>query len=337
VTLRIAVLGYGFIADLHVRAAHECGLTVQAVAGHNAERADVFARSHTIGRATTDWMAAVTADDVDAVVIGTPNALHHRQTMAALGAGKHVLVDKPMATTVADATSMIAAAEAAGRVLLVGHMWRYRDEVIAVRDRVAAGHIGRPIRTRGYGFHAGWGPSGWFTEPSLSGGGALIDMGIHAIDTARFILGDPAPTRVVGSMSTAHGDYAVEDDGIVLIDWSNGVRSTIEFGWWQQRLDGVEADTELYGTTGHERIWPQFTPATPAPPDYIHCSLPMYTAQMADFARCISTGATPIANAQVGLTALSIVELAYQNALIPEAGKRAQMARLNSPHPSNDG
>ena len=311
---RIAVLGYGFIADIHVRAARECGLTVQVVAGHNAERADAFARSHNIVRATTDWMASVTADDVDAVIIGTPNAMHHPQAMAALAAGKHVLVDKPMAITVADASAMMAAAAAARRILMVGHMWRYRDEVIAVRDRVAEGRIGRPVRTRGYGIHAGWGPSGWFAEPALSGGGALIDMGIHAIDTVRFILGDPEPTRVVGSLSTAHGDYAVEDDGVVLIDWSNGVRSTIEFGWWQPRLDGVEADSELYGTSGYDRIWPQFTPTSPAPPDYIHCSLPMYAAQMADFAQCTATGAAPIASAQVGLTALQIVQTAYANA-----------------------
>ena len=127
-------------------------------------------------------------------------------------------------------------------------------------------------------------------------------------------LGDPEPTRVVGSLSTAHGDYAVEDDGVVLIDWSNGVRSTIEFGWWQPRLDGVEADTELYGTSGYDRIWPQFTPNTPAPADYIHCSLPMYAAQMADFLHCTATGATPIASAQVGLTALQVVQTAYASA-----------------------
>ena len=310
-SLRLAVLGYGFIADLHVRAAQQCGLVVQVVGGHDAQRAATFAEAHGIQRSTTDWIAAVTADDVDAVVIGTPNSLHHTQALAALAAGKHVLVEKPMATTFAHASAIVDAAAYAGRVLLVGHMWRYRDEVIAVRDRIAAGDIGHPVRSRGYGIHAGWGPGGWFTDPVLSGGGALIDMGIHAIDTARFVLGDPQPVRVVGSASTAHGDYAVEDDGVVLVDWSNGVRSIIEFGWWQPTLDGVEADTEVYGTSGHIRIWPQFTPATPAPADYVHCSLPMYTAQMADFAHCCATGRTPIANGHVGLTALQIVREAY--------------------------
>lgn len=295
--LRLALLGHGFIGQLHERAALACGLEVTHIC-----------------RSTDDWRAAVTATDVDAVVIGTPNALHHPQAMAALAAGKHVLVDKPMAMSVAEADEIAAAAEAAGRTLLVGHMWRYRDEVIATRDRIAAGSVGRPVRTRGYGIHAGWGPSGWFTDPALAGGGALIDMGVHAIDTVRFLLGDPDPVRVEASVGTAYGDYAVDDDAVVLIEWSNGVRSVVESGWWQPRLDGVEADTEVYGTAGYERIWPQFTPARPAPSDYVHCDLPMYQAQMADFAHCCATGATPIASAEVGRTAMHIVEAAYRSA-----------------------
>ena len=296
-SLRLALLGHGFIGKMHEQAALACGLEITHIC-----------------RSTDDWRAAVTATDVDAVVIGTPNTLHHPQAMAALAAGKHVLLDKPMAITVLESEEIADAASTAGLTLLVGHMWRYRDEVIAMRDRLAAGGIGRPVRTRGYGIHAGWGPSGWFTNPALAGGGALIDMGIHAIDTARFVLGDPQPVRVTASLGTAHGAYAVDDDGVVLIDWSNGVRSVVECGWWQPRLDGVEADTEVFGTAGYDRIWPQFTASTPPPEGYEHCSLPMYQAQMADFAHCCTTGETPVASAEVGLTALRIVEMAYRSA-----------------------
>ena len=295
--MRLALLGYGFIGRMHEQAALACGLEITHIC-----------------RSTDDWRAAVAATDVDAVVIGTPNVLHHPQAMAALAAGKHVLVDKPLATTAIEGEQIVAAASNAGLTLLVGHMWRYRDEVIAMRDRMAAGGVGRPVRTRGYGIHAGWGPDGWFTDPERSGGGALIDMGIHAIDTVRFLLGDPQPVRVTASLGTAHGDYDVDDDGVVLIDWSNGVRSVVECGWWQPRLDGVEADTEVYGTAGYDRIWPNFTASTPPPDDYEHCSLPMFQAQMADFARCCATGETPVASAEVGLTALRVVEMAYRSA-----------------------
>jgi predicted dehydrogenase len=317
--LRLAVLGYGFIADLHTRAAQACGATVVEVSGHHGDRAAAFAQRHGIERSGTDWQDAVSASDIDAVVVGTPNALHHPQTMAALAAGKHVLVDKPMAMNVAEGTEMRNAATAANRTLLVGHMWRYRDEVIALRDRIAAGELGRVVRTRGYGIHAGWGPSGWFVDPALSGGGALIDMGIHAIDTARFLLGDPVAARVAASIGHAYGDYpeTIDDDGVVLIDWAaddgpgSGARSVVESGWWQPRLDGVEADTEIYGTAGHARIWPQYTAATPPPDGYNHCDLPMYQAQMADFLDCCRTGAAPRASADVGLEAIRIVEAAY--------------------------
>ena len=72
--------------------------------------------------------------------------------------------------------------------------------------------------------------------------GLVGNGGVHAIDTARFLLGDPEPVRVTASIGTAYGDYPVDDDGVVLIEWSNGVRSVVECGWWQPRLDGVEAE-----------------------------------------------------------------------------------------------
>lgn len=332
-TLRLAVLGHGFIGDLHTRAAHEAGAEVVVVAGRDAERASAFAARHGIARATDDWLAAVTDDEVDAVVIGTPNALHHPQALAAIAAGRHVLIDKPMATTVAEATEIRDAAAAAGVVVCVGHMWRYRDEVVALRSRIADGDLGEVVRTRGYGIHAGWGPSGWFTDPAQSGGGALIDMGIHAIDTARFLLGDPVARRVVASVGRHHGDYdeTIDDDGIVLIDWAGGVRSVVESGWWQPVLDGVEADTEVFGTAGHARIWPMFTTATPPPADYEHCTLPMYAAQMADFVACCATGDTPVASAEVGIEALRIVAAAYRS-----AAELADPPAAPNPQPEED-
>jgi predicted dehydrogenase len=118
-TLRLAVLGHGFISDLHTRAAHEVGAVVVEVCGRDLERASAFASRHGIERVSTDWESTVVADDVDAVIIGTPNALHHPQAMAAIAAGKHVLVDKPMALNVDEGTEMAAAAATADVVLCV--------------------------------------------------------------------------------------------------------------------------------------------------------------------------------------------------------------------------
>lgn len=310
-TLRLGLLGSGWVADVHHQAAVSVGLPVTAVSAHNEAHVETFARTHHIPSWDADWRDTCARTDVDAVVVATPNSLHAEQTLHALACGKHVLVEKPMAITVADGEAMVRAARAADRVLAVGHMWRHREEVIRLRERIASGGLGKVVRTHGYGIHAGWGPSGWFTDKALAGGGALIDMGIHAIDTARFVLGDPQPVRVQASLGTAYGDYDVDDDGIVLIDWDNGVRSMVECGWWQPALKGLEAETEVFATGGVAQMWPDMPPL---PSGYVHCSVPMYAAQLADFANACATGAQPVASAEVGLTALRIAAAAYSSA-----------------------
>jgi predicted dehydrogenase len=309
--VRIAVCGSGFAADLHVRAARAAGAHVVGVASHHADRTAAFAHRHEVDRHTTDWETLVTDADVDAVVVATPNALHAPQAVAALSASKHVLIEKPVALDLAEADTIAAAAATHGATVVVGHMWRYRDEVVALRDQVRRGVLGRVVRTHGFGVHAQWGPSGWFTDPALAGGGALIDMGIHAIDTARFLLDDPEPVRVQASLGTEMRDGAVDDDGVVIVDWSNGTRSLVEFGWWQPHLGGLEAETDVFGTQAHARIWPG---RPPVPDDYEHCSLPMYAAQMRDLVHCCTTGADPVASLAVGRTALAVVRAAYDAA-----------------------
>ena len=198
------------------------------------------------------------------------------------------------------------------RLLAVGHMWRYHPDVIALRDVIRKGDLGTIVRTHGYGVHAHWGPAGWFIDKALAGGGALIDMGIHAIDTARFLLGDPQPVRVQATLGFGkYGDYNVDDDGIVTVDWDNGVCSIIESGWWQPKLRGLEAETEVMGTAGFRKIWPDMPPV---PKGYNHCETEMYARQIQDVVTCISSGATPACSAEVGFTALDIVEKAYQAA-----------------------
>jgi predicted dehydrogenase len=301
-----------------VRAAAEAGVEVVGIANHRLETARAFAGRHGIGLVTEDWAALATDARVAAVCVCTPNALHAAQAMAALEASKHVLIEKPMAMGTAEADAMLAAAERSGRVLLPGHMWRYRAEVRRLRERIAADELGRIVRTHGWGVHAGWGPSGWFTDPLLAGGGALIDMGIHAVDTAAFLLGDPAAVRVQASLGVGFQDGDVDGDGLVLIDWDAGARSLVESAWWAPHAGGLEADTVVYGRGGWARIWPR-----DAPPGHEHGSLPMYVAQMADFAaRCLDPSHTPPAGAPTGATgraAVAVVEEAYRQAARPSS------------------
>jgi predicted dehydrogenase len=308
---RVALFGSGWVQDFHARAvlAHPAGELV-AVANWRPDSAAKLAERHGILRATTDWEALAAAPEVDAAIVATPNALHAPQAIALLRNGKHVMVEKPMATTVAECDAMVEASEQSGASLMVAHCWRFREEVVALRDRIAADELGEVVKTRGYGVHANWGPSGWFTQRELAGGGALVDMGVHAIDTARFLLGEPVPERVCATLGTRYGTYDVDDDGILLISWSNGTNSIVESGWWHRHLGGLEADTEVYGTMGYARIWPPDPPSE----DYEHVTQPMFTAQAKEFLDAIAEGRHPRPSGEDGRVVMQVVEMAYASA-----------------------
>jgi predicted dehydrogenase len=311
VGIRVALFGSGWIQQIHAQAVldHPNG-ELAAAANWREPSLRALAERFGIPHATTSWQELAEDPSIDAVVIGTPNALHAEQAIACLRAGKHVLVEKPMAMSVAECDAMIQAARDSGRWLMVAHCWRFHPAVVRARERVAGGEFGRIVTTRGYGVHVNWGPSGWFTRRELAGGGALIDMGVHAIDTARFVLGDPEPVRVCASIGTRYrSDYDVDDDGVLLVIWSNGTTSIVESGWWQPHAGGPEADTELYGTGGYARIFP---PEEPEGEE--HAPQSMYSAQMAEFLDAIVEGRQPRPSGEDGRVVMRVVEEAYRSA-----------------------
>ena len=310
--LRVAVLGSGFIAAYHARAIAELpGAEVVAAANWRPESLARLAAQCAIPRTTTDWRELVGDPGIDAAVVATPNSLHAEQSIAFLDAGQHVMVEKPMAMDVAEADAMVAADERSSASLMVAHCWRFHPDVLALRDRIAAGGLGEVVKTRGYGVHADWGPAGWFVDPALAGGGALADMGVHAIDTARFLLGGPEPVRVCAVVGTRYSEIAVDDDAVLLISWSNGTNSVVESGWWQPHLEGLEAETEVYGTGGFARIFGYTEPPTAG---YEHCPQSMYTAQMAEFVGAVREGRRPEPDGGDGRVVMRVVEEAYRSA-----------------------
>ena len=105
------------------------------------------------------------------------------------------------------------------------------------------------------------------------------------------------------------GRYSVDDDGILLISWSNGTNSLVESGWWHPRAGGLEADTEVYGTKGYARIWPPESPSA----DYEHCTQPMYTAQVGAFLDAIADGRQPRPSGDDGRIVMRVIEDAYRS------------------------
>lgn len=323
--MRVAIAGYGYIAHYHARGVLAAGGTIAAILGRDAAKAKAFADEHAPDAVVAeDLPTALAAGPLDAVVIALPNSLHAPLAIEALNAGLHVLVDKPMALDATQARAMRTAARRNDRCLLVGHMWRYDPQALWLRDAVRDGELGTIVKTKAYGIHVNWGPAGWFVDPELAGGGALIDMGVHAIDTTRLLLGDPQPVSVYARIETRFGDYAVDDMGVIVITWDNGTTSLIESGWWNPHMDGAEASTQLFGTTGYGRLFPNeikhFDGETPVvttpdfPPRDEHCAQEIYTAQMQAFFDDAKAGRTPYASADVGVVIMDICEAAYRSA-----------------------
>ena len=324
--IRLAMLGTGTIAHSHAQAAQstaDCQLT--AIVNHRPESMARYAGEYGIKRQYANLDALIAAGGIDAVIVGTPNALHAEQAIAALDAGIHVLLEKPMAMNAVEARAILAASESSSGLLQVAHCLRFIPDLAALRDLISAGAIGDIVRTNGYGVHAGWGPDGWFTQRALAGGGALADMGLHAIDAARFVLGDPAPRSVFARMGSYYGDYDVEDTGLVVIVWANGVYSTVEFGWRQPHGEAVVGSTHFYGREGYARLFP--TGLTPMDAARDLAALPaaniadldevfaeMYRAQLQHFVDCIRSGSQPSPGAREGYEIMRIVDAAYESA-----------------------
>jgi predicted dehydrogenase len=323
--MKIAFAGAGYIINIHAKAAQaQKDVELAAVVEKFPEKSASFAHKFKIKNQYETVQQLLKAGGVDALVIGTPNFLHMPQAIAALKAGVSVMVEKPMAMNAREAGKVMDASAKSGATLMVAHCWRFDEDVLWLRNQ--SPRLGKIIRTKGYGVHSNWGPAGWFTQMQLAGGGALADMGIHALDTARFLLGDPQPASVYARIGTHYKDFDVDDTGVIIVEWDNGTTSYIESGWWQPHMDGPEAATQLYGTQGFGQLFPTHLKLVDANtkkvevvksgfkfPRKEHCPQTMYDAQMAYFLNCVRNRTTPVPGGLEGLTNMKIVDAAYKS------------------------
>jgi 1,5-anhydro-D-fructose reductase (1,5-anhydro-D-mannitol-forming) len=224
------------------------GHEVVAVMSTSAERAQAFATQHRIA-AAFDSLPALLADPaVDAVYISTTNELHLPQVLAAAAAGKHVLCEKPLALTVADARRMQAACRGAGVVMATNHHLRNAASHRKIRELVQGGAIGRPLFARV--FHAVFLPphlQGWRLERPDAGGGVVLDITVHDADTLRFILG-AEPVEAIG-MTQASGmaRAGLEDGAMSVLRFDNGVLAQIHDAFTVRHAG---TGIEIHGTEG---------------------------------------------------------------------------------------
>lgn len=249
--LRFGLIGAGAIGKIRADALKLSPLCeLVAVADLDEGRARAAAPD---AKYYADTNALVAAVDVDAVIISTPPPLHEPLTVAAAKAGKHVLVEKPMAATPDACERMIVAAKAAGTLLSVGYNHRYFEALKLVRDVIRSGEIGTLSHVRAYTGHSGLSEfkAPWMYDKQVMGGGALMDNGTHMIDLVRYIAGDP--TEVFGFATQKVWGLDVEDEGIALLRTAEGTTASIEASWHEWR--GYRFHIEAYGERGMARAY----------------------------------------------------------------------------------
>jgi predicted dehydrogenase len=254
--VRIGLLGSGFIADLHAHAIKMIPgeAEVVAVASPTRGKAAAFARQRGIPASFTSLDEMLAKADVDAVALALPNDLHCRACVQVANEGKHVICEKPLCVTLAEADRMIDACHKAGVLLCYAEELCFAPKYVRAKTLVDEGALGRPFLVKQSEEHDG--PHmPWFWDVKRSGGGAMLDMGCHGLEFARWMFGKPKAKRVWASLATyVHREKTKgEDHSLMVVEFEdrNGLPQTalIENSW--AKLGGIDDRAEIYGSKGN--------------------------------------------------------------------------------------
>ena len=269
---RVGIIGAGSIAQ----AVHIPGwkalpdVEIVAVADLNEATARQAAAAAGAAHVFTDYRELLKLG-LDAVDVCTPNRVHTPVVLAALGRGCHVLCEKPLAVTTAEVRRMGELADKKRRLLMTGQNNRYRAESYAVKAWAAAGNLGAVYHARVRATRRAWLPTRpGFIDDKLSGGGPCMDIGVHALDAALWIMGFPKPVRVSGTtkVNFAHGRkipgkwgdwdrkmYSVEDFAAGFVHFANGATLALEASWLGHQTEDEDFSFQLFGTEASVK-WP---------------------------------------------------------------------------------
>jgi predicted dehydrogenase len=263
--IRLGVVGLRNIGRNHIRRAMALeGVDVAGVCDTDRERLEAAASEFDIDRRCTRAEDLLAQEGLDGVILAVPNHLHAPLAIAAMAAGRHVLVEKPIAHRSADAREMIAARDRTGKVLMVGMNQRFDPLVAAARRRILAGEIGEVLyarahwnrRTLGKGVAA---RGDWAATAELSGGGPLIDLGVHKLDLAMFLMGFPQVESVCGFCAAGVGRaaakrrggvYEVEDMAAGLVRFRGGSALHLEAAYFMNQAEEPPQQVAIYGSEG---------------------------------------------------------------------------------------
>ncbi|NOU88314.1 gfo/Idh/MocA family oxidoreductase [Paenibacillus sp. LMG 31460] len=342
--LRMGIVGAGNIFQFsHAKTLMEHEeVEVVAICDINRARAEQVAQKLGVALCFEDYKELLLRDDIDAIDICTPNVYHSIISIAALQAGKHVFCEKPDAVNPAEAQKMADAAKASGKILMTMRNNRFTPAAQFLKRHIRDGGMGEIYTGR-----CGWirrrgipGKGGWFTTKELSGGGPLIDLGVHYIDLAVWLMGNPKAVAVSGCTYTkfanneisdsihsqfgekkASGTFDVEDSCIGFIRFENGASLQFEFSWASNIGEEMNF-VELRGTQsgfslkkGEVEIFSESAgELTNMKPVIKKEAAPPHGEHLKHFIDCVQQRAEPIMAPEQGVEMIKLLSAIYESA-----------------------
>ncbi len=341
--IKVGVIGLGWPGRKHLEgmASHPAAKAV-AAADRDPERCAQARKDFGLERTYTDYREMLEKEDLDAVGVALPNFLHAPVTIDCLRAGANVICEKPLALNAREAQSMVDEARKADRLLMLGVQRRFGAVERAARRVAESGRLGEIyharsqwLRTRGIPIGAG----GWFVDRKRAGGGALIDIGVHMLDIAWFVLGHPKPVSVTGvayrkfaSLVPEGVEYTVDDSAFALIRFDQGPSLQLAASWALNNPERQpEVETILYGTEATLDITHPEGPRVVSyngknEPKIEPVPLPErkdgFELQMRHFVDCVLGDAECVSPGEQGVTIMKMLDAVYESS---ETGREVRL------------
>ncbi|HIV27171.1 MAG TPA: Gfo/Idh/MocA family oxidoreductase [Candidatus Ornithocaccomicrobium faecavium] len=341
--IKVGVIGTGGISGVHLGGySRNPNVEIYALCDINEKNLAKRAEEYKVSRTFTDYREMLALKELDAVSVCTWNSAHAECAIAALRAGKHVLCEKPMALNTAQAQEMEKAAKENGKLLMIGFVRRFGNDCAVLKDFIDSGSFGEIYYAKAQYLRRKGCPGGWFGDKSRSGGGPLIDLGVHVIDLCRYLMGGPQPVSVYGATFNKLGDrrhikdargysstvvskddiFDVEDMATALIRFDNGAVLSVEASF-SLNIEKDVGNIELFGTKAGCKLDPELTIFTDMNDYLANVKLAQSTALSFDglfdneinhFVECIETGKPCRNPAQDGVTLMKILDGIYESA-----------------------
>jgi len=342
--IKVGVIGNGGISGVHLAGYRQNpNVEIYALCDINEVNMSRRAEENGVTRLFTDYREMVKLPELDAVSVCTWNSAHAQCTIAALEAGKHVICEKPMAMNATEARAMQAAADKTGKLLMIGFVRRYGNDCAMLRNLIEAGQFGEIYYAKATYLRRNGSPGGWFGDSSRSGGGPLIDLGVHVIDLARYLMGNHAPVSVYGATFKKLGDrrgvkkgvgawasasksdediFDVEDMATALIRFDNGSVVSVEASF-SLNIEKDVADIELFGTKAGCKLDPDVTIYNETNGYLTNLTFDQSTGLSFDglfekeidhFVDCVINGTPCVSPAEDGVTLMKILDGIYESA-----------------------